>query len=190
MAGPTHDGGDAQASLKEFGFLSVEGPGVGEAFAAVIAGENHDGVARGSRGLERFQDAADLQVHLDHHAAIGLNGAGVEAAQSSERLRERFIVRTLPGPVRRVEMQADEEGLAIFHIAVNRLDGLFGEQVCQITVLVDFDIVIPQVVRVGLGAAGFMCEIIQTASAESPEMIVATLERPEIGERAEMPFAE
>ena len=74
-------------------------------------------------------------------------------------------------------MQADEEWLALFDVAVDRLDRLVGEQVRQITVLVNFDVVVPEVVGIGLGAAGLVREVVETAAAESPEMFVAALER-------------
>ena len=104
-------------------------------------------------------------------------------------LRQRLVVRTLPGPVRRVEMQADEEWFSLFDVAIDRLDGLFGEQIRQVTSLVNFDIVVPEIVGIGLGAARLMREVVQIASAESPEMVVAALEGPIIRKTAEMPFA-
>ncbi len=76
--------------------LPGEGPGVGEALAAVVAGEDHDGVVGDAVGLERLQDAADLQVHLHDHARVSALRPAVEMEQRGEPLRLGLVVRAPP----------------------------------------------------------------------------------------------
>jgi len=71
MSRPAHHSGNAQAAFEKFGLFAGEGPGVGKAFAAVIAGENDDGISCGTSGVERFEDSPHLQVQLAHHTAVG-----------------------------------------------------------------------------------------------------------------------
>ena len=73
-------------------------------------------------------------------------------------------------------MQADEEWLSLFDVTIDRFDRLFGEQIREVTSLVNLDVVVPEIVGIGLGAARLMREVVEIASAESPEMVVAALE--------------
>src|SRR5207248_1380286 len=92
-----------------------------------------------------------------------------------------------PGPVRRVEMQAKEEWTAGLRITVNTRNCTITNKVGQIASLMDFDVVFPQVVATH---SGFVRKVIQTPAAKTPEMIIATLERAELRQPPEMPFAD
>ena len=104
-------------------------------------------------------------------------------------LRLCLITRRFPRPMRRVEMETDEEGLPGFCIVINCRYGTVADQVCQISGLVDLHIAIPQIVGIGVGWSGFVCEIIEATPAKAPEVVVAALEGTEIGQPTEMPFS-
>ena len=112
--------------------------------------------------------AADLEIHLFHHAAVGRDRAGVVIGERPEPLRFGFIPGAFPGPVRRVEMEADQKRVLRFGVGVDGSDGLIAEQISQVTALLDFDVAVPEIAGVGTGVAGFVGEVVDTAAAECP----------------------
>ena len=62
---------------KKLSFLAGERPGIGEALAAVVAGENDDSVVCDARDFQRLQDPAHLQIHFSDHPGIRLHRAAV-----------------------------------------------------------------------------------------------------------------
>ena len=84
-------------------------------------------------------------------------------------------------------MQAKEEWTAGLRITVNTRNCTITNKVGQIASLMDFDVVFPQVVATH---SGFVRKVIQTPAAKTPEMIIATLERAELRQPPEMPFAD
>ena len=76
--------------------------------------------------------------------------------QALEALRFRLVARSLPRPVRGVEVQTDEKGLPGLGISVDDIDGAAAQQIGQIAGLSDFRIVIPQIL-VSLAGGPYLC---------------------------------
>ena len=93
--GPRRSRRDPQSAFQQFGLLAGERPSVGETLAAVVAGEDDDGVFGQAVGVERLEHAADLRVHRLDHALIGLLRAAVEVAQA--RACQPFDSASSPG---------------------------------------------------------------------------------------------
>ena len=98
-------------------------------------------------GVESLEHAADLRVHSLDHALIGLLRAAVEVAQARacHPFRFRFVAGPLPWPVRRIEVQADQERLAGLRIRIYRVDRAGAELVGEIADLMDLDVLVPQI---------------------------------------------
>src|SRR5579883_1264842 len=58
VARPAENRRDAQPPFQQFSLFSGEWPGVGEPLAAIVAGEDHDRVARDPRRIERIEHTA------------------------------------------------------------------------------------------------------------------------------------
>src|SRR5439155_18420821 len=157
--------------------------------AAVITGENDDCVVGDPRNFQSLQHTADLQIHLPYHASVSFQRAAVVMRKSANALRLCFITRRFLWPMRRVEVETDEEGLPGFCIGIDCRNGAVADQVCQISGLVHLELAIPQIVGIGVGWSRFVCEIIEGTAAKAPEVVVAALEGTEIGQPAEMPFS-
>jgi hypothetical protein len=87
-------------------------------------------------------------------------------------------------------VQAAEKGHSGFGIGVDDIDRAVAQQIGQIAVLADLDVVIPQILGVGRGRPVFVGVIVERTAAEAIEVIVAGLQRAEIGERPQMPLAD
>src|SRR2546430_17249395 len=94
-----------------------------------------------------------------------------------------LVPRSLPRPMRRVEMQADEKRPAGFREPVDDFNGPAAQQVRQISGLLNFRVAIPQVFG---PVRRFVREIIERAAAEAVKMVVSALQRPETGQPAQM----
>ena len=92
--------------------------------------------------------------------------------------------------MRGVEMQAEEKRLTGLGIGIDDIDGPASQQIGQIPRLADLRIVIPQILRIAGRRAEFMREVVKGADAKAIEMIVAALQRAEIGQPAQMPLAD
>ena len=91
---------------------------------------------------ERLQHAADLLVHRLDHPLIGCSGCrhpGEKGLRVPQRQALGFGLVTggLPRPVRRVEVEAHQERLAGFRVAVHHLDRAAAEQVGEIARLAE-----------------------------------------------------
>jgi hypothetical protein len=83
----------------------------------VVAGKDDDRVPGQAVHIERLEDAADLQIHALDHSLVGLLRAAVVIHQTSsgdDPLRLRLVAWSFPGPMRRVEMNADQKWLSDF----------------------------------------------------------------------------
>jgi hypothetical protein len=87
-------------------------------------------------------------------------------------------------------MKADEEGLPGSGVSFDHIDGAGAQQIGQVAGPADFDVALPQIIGVGHRRAGFVREVIDRAAAETIEIVVAALQRTEIGQPPQMPFAD
>ena len=94
--------------------------GVGDLGAAVVAGEDDDGVVGDADLLEAVEDAADAVVERRDHR-------GVDALALVVELREALVVGVggLERRVRRVERDVEEEGLGA--VAIDERDRFLRE---------------------------------------------------------------
>ena len=97
------------------------------------------------------------------------------------------IAGRLPRPVRRIEMQTEQKGLAGTRIIADHLYGMIAEKVCGITRLGDWSIIVPEIGRSGSARVQI---VIHGAAAITVEMVVPTFQWAEVGEIAEMPFTD
>ena len=102
---PAQQRGHAYAAFEQLGFLAREGPGLGKALAAVVAGEDDDGVVCLAAVIECLQHLAHGLVQRLDDLAVFLQTAAVVVEQAFDIARDLFVVRPLPGPVRRGEVQ-------------------------------------------------------------------------------------
>src|SRR5581483_2341171 len=107
--------------------------------------------------------------------------------QRFDALRFGFVGGSFPGPVRSVEVQAEEVWPLRFF---DDRYGAIAEKIGQVAGLMDFRVAVPQVFGTGRGNSVLVGEVIERAAAKSPEVIVAALQGSEIGQRAEVPFTE
>jgi hypothetical protein len=126
---PRNDGRNAQTAFKQLCLPACKRPGIGEALAAVVAAEDNDGVVGDAVGVKRFKHAANLEIEVLDHALIGPLRPAIKI---DERVTDEppgfgLISRPLPRPVRRIEVQAQQEGLSSFGIAVDDIDGMAAE---------------------------------------------------------------
>ena len=167
-------------------------PGVGEALAAVVAREDDDRVAGEAQPLQRAEHAPDLLIHPLDHRGIGRLGTAVEILHlldgrgAFEALRFRRVGGALPRPMRRAEVEAEQERPVEAGESLERADRMVAQQVGQIARLMQRRVAIPQVgmIRHGVG------EIIDRAAAEPPEMLISAFERSEARQGPEMPLAD
>mmetsp|Transcript_67487 Transcript_67487/g.186944 ORF Transcript_67487/g.186944 Transcript_67487/m.186944 type:complete len:527 (-) Transcript_67487:101-1681(-) len=187
--GPAQQRGHADAAFQQLALLATEGPDIGEALAAVVAGEHDDGVLRQALGLQRGQHAAHGSIQRGDDLAVLLQVAAVGVVEVLELARHRFVAWALPRPVRRGEVQAQQEGLGRTLAAQEGL-AVVGDQVGVVAHLVDPHLALEQV-RGQVGAdAGLVGEIVHRAAGVAKELVVAALQRTELGQGAEVPFAE
>ena len=114
-------------------------------------------------------------------AVVGRQSARFQA------LGFRLVAGRFPRPVRRIEMQAEREGLARLRVAVDDVDGAIAEQFGGVAHLLDGHVVVPEI---GLVIGAFVPIVVDAAAAESVEVIVAALQRAEFRQFAEVPLAD
>ena len=78
---------------------------------------------------KRLKHAAYLEIEVLYHALIGPLRPAIKI---DERVTDEppgfcLISRPLPRPVRRIEVQAQQEGLSSFGVAVDDIDGVVAE---------------------------------------------------------------
>ena len=181
-AGPADDEGDAGAAFVEAAFAAAEGGVVGdvtaffhEAFAhvtadaAVVAGEDEDGVFAELEFVEFGHDAADTFVDAGDHG--GVNGVVVTA---DSRFCFEFFDEFLFGLVGGVDAevgQVEEEGGVFF--ALDEVEGFVGEEVGEVGVFGDVGLGVGLEVDVfAIGDEGLVeaavAGVVATAFAEVP----------------------
>src|SRR5438105_9581260 len=110
--------------------------------------------------------------------------------QIRDPLRFGLIAGSFPWPVRRIEVQAEEERLLGRGIVLDYRHSALAQQIGQVSRLVNLRVVIPKVVAIGVRRAGLVSEVIQRAGPKAPEVIVSTFQRAVIREKTKMPFAD
>ena len=95
------------------------------------------------------------------------------------------------------EMQAQQKRLSRPGVSLDHLDRPIAEQVRHVANSLNRDLLLVELARepgyrelVGLEGVRTMVEIVCAAAEDSEELIVAALQRTEIRQRAEMPFAD
>jgi hypothetical protein len=187
---PAHHVGHADAALHQVHLAADQRPVVGEALAAIVAGEDDDGVARDAAVIERAEHPADALVHVVDHAPVGVDVAAVEVIDRpalAERLRQLCVVACLPGPVRRGVVQAEQEWLLGLSCARHEVGRARAQQIGEIAVLMDLPAVLEQVVRAEAVLVG---EVVDTARQRPEMLVVSALQRAEGRREAEMPLAD
>lgn len=125
--GPAQHRGHADAALLERALVAGQRPVVGEPLAAVVAGEEDQGVLLLARPLQRLQDLADRAVQvLDHlrvlldRAAVGVpQGAAVTGLDPADDLGGGLRVAVGdPRPVRGGEVQVEQPWLVVVPLDV------------------------------------------------------------------------
>src|SRR5216683_545898 len=118
-------------------------------------------------------------------SVIGLLRSAIEVEYfSALRLCQarglRFITGSLPRPVWRIEMQAEQERPPGFRIVVNDLHSAAPQQIGEVACLMDWDIIIPEIFLMSSGVR----IIVHSTAAESVKMIIAALERTKLRQNA------
>ena len=131
----------------------------------------------------------DLQIHLFDHALVGFLCAAIEVVQSqiAQASRFRLIAGRFPGPVGRIEVQADEEGLAGFRGAIDGIHCAASHQVGEITQVLDGNIVIPQIIPM---ICTSMHVVVERAAPKAIKMIVAAFQRTEPWQDSQVPLSD
>ncbi|MCY1545244.1 hypothetical protein D9M68_811750 [compost metagenome] len=172
--GPVGDPGHADAAFGQVHLAAHQRPVVGEALAAVVAGEDDQRVVFQSVLAQRGHQLADAFVHVVDHAAVGLHVAAVQVEQVLRHVGGHVsVVARLPGPVRRGVVQAEQKGLAGFRIGralVNVIDRALREHVGEVAHFVVFVFVDVEVVFAAGRAVG---EVVHAAGHDAEERVVA-----------------
>src|SRR5690606_6537379 len=92
----------------------------------------------------------------------------------------------LPGPMGRSEMQAQQPGLLLPRPLLQEANATLGKEISIVSYLLYPHVAVPQIVIV----ADFVSEIVDAPTAVTPELVIAALQRPEVGQPAQMPFAD
>src|SRR5260370_10552400 len=144
--------------------------------------------------MEGLEQARNVVGDSVDHALVGFLRTAVEISKISkatarlpQALRLHLVTGGLPRPVRSVEVQAEQEGLAGLCILVHHFDWAIAKQTGQLTHLMDANVIIPEIFVV---PSIRVAEIVHRSAAKSVEMIVATLERTKLRQNALMPFSD
>src|SRR5215510_11671224 len=111
MAGPTSDRRDAKAAFEQLLLHTRERPIVGEALAAVIAGEDDYCIAGQTARVERLQHSANVGIQALHHRCVGPLRATVAMDDVADSPRLGLVVGAFPWPMGCGEMEAEQKRL-------------------------------------------------------------------------------
>ncbi len=191
--GPVGDPGHADAAFGQVHLAADQGPVVGEAFAAVVAGEYDEGVALQAVGAQRVHDAADALVHVVDHAAVGFHVAAGQVVDGllavAQFVGQGLVVAGFPGPVGGGVVDAQEERRARPGACGHARDvvhRVVGDEVGQVALLGFFLFAEPEVVRAVGAAVG---EVVHSTGHRAEEFLVARFQRAEVRRVAQVPFA-
>ena len=130
---PAHDVGHADAALEQVHLLADERPGVGEALAAVVAGEDHERVVRRAGRVERVRGCGRCP------RPCGGSSSGRSATEPpsmweilSMRSRLGLVVARLPGPVRRRVVHRQQERRLAAALPADEVDRALGDEIGEV----------------------------------------------------------
>src|SRR5262249_24687014 len=148
----------------------------------IVAGKDDDCVVAEPLNVERLQNAADIGVEALHHGHIRFLRAAVAVNDASYPLRLDLVVRTLPRPMRRGEMQAEQERLLGSRKAMDGLHCPAAKMIVQLAGGVDRHLLLVELAR--LRAAARMIEAMIVvdgrAGEDAVEVVITALERTEV----------
>src|SRR5215472_18917624 len=104
---------------------------------------------------------------------------------ATQPLRLGLVARRLPGPVRRVKVQAQQETLPAAGLAVEGFDRAIAQEVGQVAGGAGCLVAVPQI---GFAARVDVRVVVDRAAENSPEPVVAALPWAEGGRQAEVPL--
>ena len=186
-ARPVGDPGYPYAALGQVHLAAHQRPVVGEALAAVVAGEHQQGVVGQTEPLQRGQHPANAFVHVVDHPLVGVDVAAIEVHDAiAQCCGQAFVVARLPGPVRRGVVQAQKQRLTGGAHAFDKVDRVVSDQVGQVARLA---LLLVAQVQVMLAGGVAVCEIVDPARHRPKELVVATFQGAEVGWVAQMPLA-
>jgi hypothetical protein len=90
---PAHDRRNAEAAFEQFLLHAGERPSIGKPLAAVVAGEDDDGIVCETACVERLQHSTDIDVQALHHGGVGLLRAAVPVKEVPDPLRLSLVIR-------------------------------------------------------------------------------------------------
>src|SRR5205814_4547355 len=146
-SGPAHDRGNANATFEQLLLHAGERPHFRESFAAVVAGEDDNGVAGETARVERLQHATNIGVQTLHHRRVGFLRAAVAVNNVPDPLRLCLVVRPFPWPMWRREMQTQQKWLLRAGVAFNALHRSITEQVCHVAMTFNRYLLLMQLMR-------------------------------------------
>jgi hypothetical protein len=185
-ARPAHDGWYAKAAFEKLPLHPAEWPYLGEALAAIVAGKDHDRVPGETANVQSLQNPAYVSVQALHHGDVGFLRAAVTMHEVLYAFRLHLVVRALPRPMRRGEMEAQQERLLRSGIAFNRLNRPVTEKIGHITEALDRHLLLIKRRR----RFGSVIEIVRRTAPYAEEVVVAAaFEGAEVRQKAQMPFA-
>src|SRR5215468_364057 len=96
--------------------------------------------------VKRQQNTTDVGIKTLHHLTVRPLRAAVAMANVADSFRLRLIVRALPWPMWRREMQTEQKWLFRLGIAFDRFDGAIPQQVRHVPVPLDRDLLFVKLV--------------------------------------------
>ena len=182
--------GHADAAFQQLRLLAAERPGLREALAAVVAGEDDDRVVGQALLLAARRSTRPIGgVQRRHHPAVRGQVAAVVVEDVADLARHGLVARAFPRPVRRREVQRQEERLCRLLLA-DVIDGALGQQVRVVADLVHRHFAFVQVFRHVGPDARLVREVVDGAAVVAEEEVVAALQRAEGRQVAQVPLAE
>src|SRR5215510_1762287 len=140
MAWPTHYRWDANAAFEQLELHASERPDIREPLPAIVTCEDYDCVCCQLVNVQRSQHSPNIGIQAPHHFCVCRLGTAVaspDAPDVPKSLRFGLVVRPLPGPMRRREMQAQQKRLLRPGVSLDRLNCPIAEQVRHVAVPLD-----------------------------------------------------
>ena len=184
---PAGDQRDPDTAFEQVHLFTDQRPGIGEAFAAVVAGEDNQGVVVHTSRAQGVEQQANTLVHLADHGLVGLDRTAVGVGNIGDASGQCLVRAGFPGPVRCGEVHARKERLTIGCTLPDEACCAVSDQVGKVTIHMDCSLVVVQVM---LTTAITVREVVHAARQGAEERLVTTFAWPEMGWKSQMPLAE